>query len=76
MNLRQKIIRISFHLKVLKSVKRRFVHLTNYSVNKKSKKFQKNDDVDEAAGHKWSLKSLWPELDKLGSFFYHEKFFE
>jgi len=46
--------------------KRRFVHLTNYSVNKKSKKFQKNDDVDEAAGHKWSLKSLWPELDKLG----------
>ena len=44
------------------------MHLTNYSVNKKSKKFQKNDDVEEAAGHKWSLKSLWPELDKLGSF--------
>ena len=42
------------------------MHLTNYSVNKKSKKFQKNDDVDEAAGHKWSLKSLWPELEKLG----------
>ena len=45
---------------------RRYVHLTNYSINKKSKKFEKNDAANEAAGHKWSLKVLWGELEKLG----------
>lgn len=46
--------------------KKRFVHLTNYSVNKKSSKFQASDDVNDTSGHKWSLKTLWPELEKLG----------
>lgn len=46
--------------------KRRFVHLTNYSINKKSKKFESNDNADEAVGHKWSLRVLWGELEKLG----------
>jgi hypothetical protein len=35
-------------------------------VNKKSSKFQASDDVNDTSGHKWSLKTLWPELEKLG----------
>jgi len=48
------------------NTKRRFVHLTNYSVNKKSRKFESNDNAGEAVGHKWSLRVLWGELEKLG----------
>jgi hypothetical protein len=32
------------------------MHLTNYSINKKSAKFQKNNDLqDDDTGYKWSL---------------------
>jgi len=48
------------------STRNRFVHLTNYSINKKSKKFQSNQDAGSAEGHKWSMKILWGELQKLG----------
>ena len=42
------------------------MHLTNYSINKKSKKFQSNQDAGSAEGHKWSMKILWGELQKQG----------
>lgn len=35
-------------------------------MNKKSAKFEQNHDTNEASGHKWSLKVLWAELEKLG----------
>ncbi|KAL4496430.1 hypothetical protein ABPG72_014660 [Tetrahymena utriculariae] len=38
--------------------RQRFMHLTNYSVNKKSENFVKNNDVnDSGQGSKWSLKA-------------------
>ncbi|KAL4463103.1 hypothetical protein ABPG74_007104 [Tetrahymena malaccensis] len=41
--------------------RQRFMHLTNYSVNKKSENFVKNSDVnDSGQGSKWSLKA-WKE---------------
>lgn len=48
------------------NTKRRFVHLTNYSVNKKSKNFHPNHNADEAVGHKWSLRVLWSKLEEMG----------
>ena len=36
------------------------MHLTNYSLNKRSSKFKKNDDADaDDQGSKWSLTGLW-----------------
>lgn len=35
----------------------KFMHLTNYSINKKSEKFIAGTD-DGKAGHKWSLSAL------------------
>eukprot|EP00854_Cymbomonas_tetramitiformis_P004019 gene4019-4987_t len=44
-------------------IRSRFMHLTNYSVNKRSKDFVKNTDVDEdGVGNKWSLTALWQYL--------------
>ena len=44
----------------------RFMHLTNYSVNKKSAKFVPGSTTDDACiGHKWSLPALkkrWVQL--------------
>ena len=48
------------------NTKNRYVHLTNYSINKKSKKFESNQDAGAATGHKWSMKILWNELRKAG----------
>ncbi|KAF0683781.1 Aste57867_24165 [Aphanomyces stellatus] len=42
-----------------KDLKNRFGHLTNYSVNKKNKAFQSNQDAaDDGAGSKWSYQAL------------------
>eukprot|EP01028_Stygiella_incarcerata_P011758 TRINITY_DN682_c0_g1_i1.p1 TRINITY_DN682_c0_g1~~TRINITY_DN682_c0_g1_i1.p1 ORF type:complete len:743 (-),score=169.19 TRINITY_DN682_c0_g1_i1:2257-4239(-) len=42
-----------------KSLKNRFMHLTNYSVNRKSKTFVKNTDASkDSEGSKWSIKAL------------------
>ena len=42
-----------------KSLKNRFAHLTNYSVNKKRENYEKNDNKDaDGTGSKWSLPAL------------------
>eukprot|EP00041_Stephanoeca_diplocostata_P030481 m.923184 g.923184 ORF g.923184 m.923184 type:complete len:744 (+) comp23765_c0_seq2:105-2336(+) len=40
------------------STKNRFMHLTNYSVNKNSSSFVSNDDATANEGHKWSVLGL------------------
>ena len=42
-----------------------FMHLTNYAINKNSKKFVENEDDDDEA-HKRSLKSLYQTLQLQG----------
>lgn len=37
----------------------RCMHLTNYSINKLSANYAKNEDINACQGHKWTLKSLW-----------------
>lgn len=44
----------------------RCMHLTNYSINKFSSNYHKNDDVNACNGHKWTLKSLWTYLASQG----------
>ncbi|XP_055375530.1 tubulin monoglutamylase TTLL4-like isoform X2 [Condylostylus longicornis] len=41
------------------SLKDRCMHLTNYSINKFSTHYAKNEDHNACQGHKWTLKSLW-----------------
>jgi len=42
-----------------KNIKKRYIHLTNFSVNKHSKAFVKNEQSDEdGQGSKWSLSAL------------------
>lgn len=42
----------------------RFMHLTNYSINKTSATYTNNDCVDSRTGHKWTLKTLWSYLEQ------------
>ncbi|XP_058058759.1 tubulin monoglutamylase TTLL4-like [Anopheles bellator] len=37
----------------------RYMHLTNYSINKLSTNYSQNEDADACQGHKWTIKSLW-----------------
>eukprot|EP00658_Telonema_sp_P-2_P048568 TRINITY_DN3693_c0_g7_i3.p1 TRINITY_DN3693_c0_g7~~TRINITY_DN3693_c0_g7_i3.p1 ORF type:complete len:208 (-),score=54.81 TRINITY_DN3693_c0_g7_i3:139-762(-) len=46
------------------SLKNSCVHLTNYSINKHSEKF--DDDDDESGGHKWSLSAFREHLASCG----------
>lgn len=47
--------------------KSRFIHLTNYSVNKKNALFQQNcDEKADNIGHKWSLSALFRHLEAEG----------
>lgn len=51
----------------LKNIKTRFVHLTNFSVNKHSKKFVKNINADaDNEGSKWSFKALRKYYESIG----------
>lgn len=50
-------------------LKKRFIHLTNFSVNKKSENFKQNKGAGaegEENSSKWSFKALRREYDKLG----------
>ncbi|XP_060857271.1 tubulin monoglutamylase TTLL4-like isoform X3 [Metopolophium dirhodum] len=42
----------------------RYMHLTNYSINRLSSQFTENEDADACQGHKWSLRSLWTYMEK------------
>lgn len=42
------------------------MHLTNYSINKFSSNYSKNEDVNACHGHKWTIKSLWTYLANRG----------
>ena len=51
----------------LKSIRNRFVHLTNYSVNKKNDNFVVNKAADrDDEGSKWSLTALYRYLESKG----------
>ncbi|XP_014672909.1 PREDICTED: tubulin polyglutamylase TTLL4-like [Priapulus caudatus] len=41
------------------SIKNKFIHLTNYSINKNHAGYTYNDDHGACSGHKWSLVTLW-----------------
>jgi len=42
----------------------RFMHLTNYSINKTSATYTSNDCADSSTGHKWTLRTLWSYLEQ------------
>ncbi|OXB69196.1 hypothetical protein ASZ78_011316 [Callipepla squamata] len=50
----------------MKSLSNKFVHLTNYSVNKKNTEYKSNLDETACQGHKWALKALWNYLTQKG----------
>lgn len=37
----------------MKTLSNKFMHLTNYSVNKKNSEYQTNSDDKACQGHKW-----------------------
>ncbi|CAD7079382.1 unnamed protein product [Hermetia illucens] len=43
----------------MESIHDRCMHLTNYSINKLSQNYVKNEEINACSGHKWTLKSLW-----------------
>ena len=45
----------------------KYMHLTNYSINKKSDKFVQNSNADQGdEGHKWSIGALNKHLENMG----------
>uniref|UniRef100_A0A1B6JU11 Tubulin polyglutamylase TTLL4 n=1 Tax=Homalodisca liturata TaxID=320908 RepID=A0A1B6JU11_9HEMI len=42
----------------------RYMHLTNYSINKLSSQYTQNEDASACQGHKWSLQAMWTYLEK------------
>lgn len=50
----------------MKSLSNKFMHLTNYSVNKKNVDYKANADESACQGHKWALKALWSYLNQKG----------
>ncbi|KAK7067709.1 Tubulin polyglutamylase ttll4 [Halocaridina rubra] len=48
------------------SLSDRYMHLTNYSVNKSSSSYTHNVDAGQCQGHKWTIKSLWGYLKAKG----------
>ncbi|NXG71321.1 TTLL4 polyglutamylase, partial [Baryphthengus martii] len=50
----------------MKNLNNKFMHLTNYSVNKKNTEYKSNSDETACQGHKWALKALWSYLTQKG----------
>ena len=51
----------------LKDIKKRYIHLTNFSVNKHSKKYVKNSKAEQdGQGSKWSISALRKYYDDNG----------
>lgn len=63
------LVRFATHEYTCKTrdIKKRYVHLTNFSVNKHSKNFIKNhNSVEDGKGSKWSLKALRKYYETMG----------
>lgn len=50
----------------MKSLNNKYMHLTNYSINKKNIEYKSNTDETACQGHKWALKALWNYLNEKG----------
>ncbi|GLV34593.1 Tubulin tyrosine ligase-like 4A [Carabus blaptoides fortunei] len=50
----------------LNTLSDRYMHLTNYSINKLSSQYTANEDANACKGHKWTLSKLWEFLEKDG----------
>ncbi|OWF40925.1 tubulin polyglutamylase TTLL4-like [Mizuhopecten yessoensis] len=50
----------------MKNLNNKFMHLTNYSINKKNEEYQANGDEKLCQGHKWGLKALWNYMKRQG----------
>ncbi|NWU45690.1 TTLL4 polyglutamylase, partial [Hylia prasina] len=50
----------------METLSNKFMHLTNYSVNKKNTEYKSNSDETACQGHKWALKALWSYLTQKG----------
>ncbi|XP_061465339.1 tubulin monoglutamylase TTLL4 [Rhineura floridana] len=50
----------------MKSLNNKYMHLTNYSINKKNIEYKANADETACQGHKWALKALWSYLTQKG----------
>jgi len=50
----------------MKSLSNKYMHLTNYSINKKSGAYRANEDASKMQGHKWTLSSFWTYLASRG----------
>ncbi|XP_050532720.1 tubulin monoglutamylase TTLL4-like isoform X2 [Daktulosphaira vitifoliae] len=48
----------------LNTISDRYMHLTNYSINRLSSQYTQNEDANACQGHKWTLRSLWTYLEK------------
>ena len=44
----------------------KFIHLTNYSINKYNEEFEFNEAPENLKGHKWSLEMLCKYLKTIG----------
>nr|XP_015838348.1 PREDICTED: tubulin polyglutamylase TTLL4 isoform X2 [Tribolium castaneum] len=49
-----------------KDLKDRFVHLTNYSINKLSSQYTANEDANACQGHKWTITKLLEYMSRQG----------
>ena len=43
----------------------KFIHLTNYSINKTNPNFKTNCSPGDYSGHKWNLSTLWKYLSEV-----------
>lgn len=47
--------------------KSKYIHLTNYSINKKNVNWRTNEELDrDDFGFKWSITALWKHLEQIG----------
>lgn len=49
-----------------KDIKEKYMHLTNYSINKLSSNYTANDDAHSTQGHKWTITKLLEYLNNEG----------
>lgn len=50
----------------INSLSDRYMHLTNYSINKLSSQYTANEDANACKGHKWTISKLWEYMSDRG----------